>query len=77
MGRLQSKIIDASKQKPSTGSKVKAILIKILIAALVIIGAYGFGTFKPNPWVVKSIQQEEDKKMVEPVSYTHLTLPTI
>tara|TARA_B100000282_G_scaffold14132_1_gene9961 strand:- start:306 stop:1001 length:696 start_codon:yes stop_codon:yes gene_type:complete len=65
MGRLQSKIIDASKQKPSTGSKVKAILIKILIAALVIIGAYGFGTFKPNPWVVKSIQQEEDKKMVE------------
>ena len=65
MGRLQSKIIDASKQKPSTGSKVKAILIKILIAALVVIGAYGFGTFKPNPWVVKSIQQEEDKKMVE------------
>ena len=65
MGRLQSKIIDASKQKPSTGSKVKAILIKILIAALVIVGAYGFGTFKPNPWVVKSIQQEEDKKMVE------------
>ena len=65
MGRLQSKIIDASKQKPSTGSKVKAILIKILIAALVVVGAYGFGTFKPNPWVVKSIQQEEDKKMVE------------
>ncbi len=65
MGRLQSKIIDASKQKPSTGSKLKAILIKILIAALVVIGAYGFGTFKPNPWVVKSIQQEEDKKMVE------------
>ena len=65
MGRLQSKIIDASKQKPSTGSKVKAILIKVLIAALVIVGAYGFGTFKPNPWVVKSIQQEEDKKMVE------------
>ena len=65
MGRLQSKIIDASKQKPSTGDKVKAILIKILIGALVIGGAYGFGTFKPNPWVVKSIQQEEDKKMVQ------------
>ena len=65
MGRLQSKIIDASKQKPSTGDKAKAILIKILIGALVIGGAYGFGTFKPNPWVVKSIQQEEDKKMVE------------
>ena len=64
MGRIQSKIIDASKQKQSTGSKVKSVLIKLLIVALVIGGAFSFGTFKPNPWVVKRIQQEEDKKMV-------------
>lgn len=65
MGRIQSKIVDASKQKQSTGSKIKSILIKLLIVALVIGGAFSFGTFKPNPWVVKRIQQEEDKKMVE------------
>lgn len=64
MGRIQSKIIDASNKKQSTGSKIKSALIKLLVVALVIGGTFSFGTFKPNPWVVKRIQQEEDKKMV-------------
>jgi len=64
MGRIQSKIVDASKQKQSTGSKIKSFIIKVLIVTLVVGGAFSFGTFKPNPWVVKRIQQEEDKKMV-------------
>ena len=46
-------------------SRFKSIMIKILVGILAIVGAYGFGTFKPNPWVVKKIQKEEDQKMVE------------
>tara|TARA_E500000081_G_C6056350_1_gene316150 strand:+ start:312 stop:1007 length:696 start_codon:yes stop_codon:yes gene_type:complete len=64
MGRIQSKTIDASSKKQSTGSKIKSAIIKLLVVALVIGGTFSFGTFKPNPWVVKRIQQEEDKKMV-------------
>ena len=66
MGRIQTKVLDTKATKDSKKpSKFKSIMIKILVGILVIVGAYGFGTFKPNPWVVKKIQKEEDQKMVE------------
>lgn len=49
----------------TTGSKVKSFLTKLLLVSLVLGLAYGLGTFKPNPYVVKKIQKEEDLKMVQ------------
>ena len=42
----------------TTGSKVKSFLTKLLLVSLVLGLAYGLGTFKPNPYVVKKIQKE-------------------
>ena len=46
-------------------SKVKSFLTKLLLVSFILGLAYGFGTFKPNPYVVKKIQKEEDLKMVQ------------
>ena len=63
MNKAQSKAKQSEVR--TTGSKVKSFLTKLLLVSLVIGLAYGFGTFKPNPYVVKKIQKEEDLKMVQ------------
>ncbi len=64
---MSMKRVQKSKESESTSLwvKTKAFLIKLFFVSIVLGLAYGAGTFKPNFWVVKQIQQEEDKKMVE------------
>ena len=63
MNKAQSKAKQSEVR--TTGSKIKSFLTKLLLVSLVLGLAYGFGTFKPNPYVVKKIQKEEDLKMVQ------------
>ena len=63
MNKAQSKTKQSEVR--TTSSKVKSFLTKLLLVSLVLGLAYGLGTFKPNPYVVKKIQKEEDLKMVQ------------
>ena len=63
MNKAQSKTKQSEVR--TTSSKVKSFLTKLLLVSFILGLAYGFGTFKPNPYVVKKIQKEEDLKMVQ------------
>lgn len=48
-----------------TVRKVKVFCAKVLASLLVIVVAYIYGTFNPNPVMVDKIRKDEDKRMVE------------
>ena len=55
MGRIQTKVLDTKATKDSRSPvDLNQSVIKILVGILVIVGAYGFGTFKSIPVVKKS-----------------------
>ena len=57
MNKAQSKAKQSEVR--TTSSKVKSFITKLLLCSLVLGLAYGFGTFKPNPYIVKKIKKKK------------------